>query len=187
MPASQLRYEELLMFDRAITLFGRTPVDASHFDATVDGFQNFLTSTGIQHFSAREMVTPNHKDIARRLGYDEFLPEQAWWDRGAALAACADVLREAVGEPVRMRNWWRPRDYNSEVGGAAGSDHVTAHGVDLDYRSADSRRIAEAQLREWQRDEDWLEMSLGLGGRTTHVGIGSPRGRRDWTYDSYSP
>lgn len=175
------------MWDRAVALFGRTPVSPDFFDATVDGFQAFLTGTGIRFFSPHEMVVPNHPDIARRLGFEQLLPEQAWWDRGAALAACADELRAAVDEPVRMRNWWRPREYNSQVGGAASSDHVTAHGIDLDYRSADSLRIAEARLREVEAEAPWLELSLGLGARTTHVGLGSPKGSRDWRYDGYFP
>lgn len=174
------------MFDRAIGHFNRLALDASFFDHDLDGFQNYLTSSGIRYFSAREMTTPNHPAKARAAGYDTFLPERGWWLRGAALAALADVLRELVGEPVRMRNWWRPAAYNKAVGGKPGSDHVTAHGVDLDYKSQASRRKAEARLREYHDEAPWLEMSLGLGARTTHVGIGSPRGSREWHYDNYT-
>lgn len=175
------------MFSRAIEYFHRIVVEPSGYPRTVEGFQDFLTATGIQHFSAREMTRPNHRDKARDAGFEIFLPEHDWWARGAALASAADALRELVDEPVPMRNWWRPPEYNDAVGGADSSDHVSAHAVDLDYGSQDSRRRAEHRLREYASDAPWLELSLGLGGRTTHVGIGSPRGARDWFYDSYTP
>lgn len=154
---------------------------------TLDGFQSYLDDTGVDHFSAKEMTRPHHPDVAERLGYAEFLPPHSWWPRGAALALLADVLRQAVGEPVHMRNWWRPQPYNSDstVGGASDSDHIIAAGVDLDYRSAESRRTAEGILRRYYETESWLELSLGLGNRTTHVGMLSPQGSRDGTYSSY--
>jgi hypothetical protein len=84
-----------------------------------------------------------------------------------------------------MRNWWRPADYNKAVGGATGSDHIEASGVDLDYASRDDRRKAQHVLEKLQAEHDWLRMSLGLGGVTTHVGILTPRGARTWYYKSY--
>jgi hypothetical protein len=86
-----------------------------------------------------------------------------------------------------MRNWWRPSAYNSDVGGADASDHITGNAVDLDYFSADKRRVAERRLRELYNNEQWLQISLGLGNLTTHIGILSPGRRRDWFYEGYKP
>jgi hypothetical protein len=36
-------------------------------------------------------------------------------------------------------------------------------------------------------NETWLQMSLGLGNQTTHVGILSPGRKRDWFYKGYVP
>lgn len=173
----------------AINRFGGTVSPPTSYPVTQEGFQRYLNHTGVAHFSATEMLRPHKPDIARRLGYDTLLPPHAWWPRGAALALLADELRRLVAEPVDMRNWWRPVSYNREVGGAADSDHVTAHGIDLDYRSADSRRRAETRLRDLFDEEEALEleMSLGLGNVTTHVGLLSPGRRRDWFYSSYVP
>lgn len=175
------------LFTEAITRFGGTFVEPTDHPMTVAGFQEYLGASGVRHFSAREMTTPHNPAVASRLGYDTFLPPHAWWPRGAALALIADELRTLVGEPVKMRNWWRPPAYNQRVDGAADSDHVTGHGVDLDYRSADSRRRAEARLRELAAEHDDLQFSFGLGNQTTHVGILSPGRSRDWTYASYVP
>jgi hypothetical protein len=176
-------YESLL--DAATASFGGTVVDPRDHAMTPAGFQEYLTATGVAHFSARETLTPHDARVASELGYETFLPPHAWWKRGAALALIADELRRLVGEPVKMRNWWRPVEYNRRVDGAEGSDHVTAHGVDLDYRSADSRRRAERRLRELDAAHPDLQFSIGLGNVTTHVGVLSPGRRRQWRYDSY--
>lgn len=182
-------YDEALdtLLQRAIREFGGTLVDPQDYALTEADFQRYLQDTGIDHFSAREMLTPHHENVAQGLGYTLFLPPHAWWRKGAALALLSDELRKLLGEPVIMRNWWRPRPYNAHptVGGAETSDHITATGVDLDYRSANSRRTAERRLRQLYEDAEWLQMSLGLGNQTTHVGLFSPVRRRDWFYDSY--
>ncbi len=177
------------LLQQAIVFFGGNEVDPTGYLMTENGFQSYLDDTGIQHFSAGEMLSPNQLEAANGLGYSLFLPPHVWWPRGATLALLADKLRNMVGEPVKMRNWWRPCSYNEDekVGGASESDHITAHAVDLDYRSSDSRRTAERGLREMYEQETWLELSLGLGYQTTHVGILSPKGQRIWTYSSYQP
>ena len=172
--------------ERAINHLGGIIFDPEAYDLTVEGFQEYLDATGVEHFSAEEMTRPNHPKIAKKYSYDHFLPKYEWWPRGAALGLLADKIRDLVGESVRMRNWWRPKDYNKDVGGAANSDHITAHGIDLDYKSADSRRKAEKWLLDLDNNESWLQLSRGLGGRTTHVGILSPKGRRKWFYKSYT-
>lgn len=183
-------YSDLIddLLERAIKFFGGTAsVNPASFPMTMDGYQEYLDALGVEHFTAQEMLTPNHETTARTLGYKIFLPPHRWWKRGGAHALLADELRKLVAEPVVMRNWWRPTEYNAAVDGAADSDHVTAHAVDLDYRSAASRRKAEKRLRELYNGETWLQMSLGLGGQTTHVGLLSPGRQRDWTYSSYTP
>lgn len=172
-------------WEAAIQLFGGRVVDPAQFPNSQAGFQQYLNATGVQYFSAREMTTPHHPDIAKRLGYTIFLPKHEWWPQAAALAKLADRIRKLVNSPVKMRNWWRPRDYNKAVKGARDSDHITAKGIDLDYRSANDRRQAEAFLKKIRRKQPWLRMSLGLGNRATHVGLLTKRGERTWHYKSY--
>ena len=89
---------------------------------------------------------------------------------------------------MTIRNWWRPEDYNRQPGvdGASGSDHITATALDLDYASPSLRAKAEEFLRSLQARTPWLNMSLGLGASTTHVGLLSPRGHRQWFYAGYA-
>lgn len=174
-------------FSDAIKLFEGIFVNPFNYPKSLNGFQNYLDDTGVIFFSAKEMTTPKNKSIASKYGYKVFLPKQEWWPRGAALAKLADFCRTHAASPVRMRNWWRPKGYNEAVGGKSQGDHPTAHGIDLDYKTIYARRGAESFLKFYQSHYPWLEMSLGLGYRTTHIGIMSPRGRRTWKYKSYKP
>lgn len=152
---------------------------------SVDGFYAFFNSLGIRYFSAAEAITPHSLTLAHALGYTHLLPPASHWARGAALFAMADNVRHVVGVPVAMRNWYRPNDYNARVGGSAESDHLTSHAVDLDFASRRDRAIAEAYVMQWYR-VDFANMSLGVGGASIHLGLWSPKGKRDWRYASYS-
>lgn len=181
--------------------FGGNPVNAYSFVDDETGFQEYLDAVGVTYFDATEIVTPNNPEAAAACGYMILLPGQDEWEKIGALALFADRLRALVGEPVWMRNWWRPDCYNTAVGGAPGGDHPDADAVDLDFLSASSRAIAQAHLcsEYWQQDivdtadiapdadvDPRLNMSVGLGGATIHLGVLSRNGRRFWKYGSYT-
>lgn len=189
LPAVPVQSAASDVFARAIRDLGGTPVPFNQFPDTLDGFETYLRSCGVKHLSARTLTRPNHPQIAHRLGFTNFLPTRQWWPRGAALALIVDKLQAAAGEPIQVRNWWRPSAYNSDrtVGGASHGDHPTANAMDLDYPTEAGRKRAERWLRSLDRQMPYLRLSLGLGGRTTHVGIGSARGRREWHYADWVP
>ena len=177
------------VFSRAIEQFDGEVVDPAQYPTTLAGFQDYLTASGVSDVTADELTLPNHPGIAARIGFERFLPPKRWWPRGAALALLTERLRAIAREPVCLRNWWRPPAYNSNpaVGGAKYGDHPTANAVDLDYSSVADRMRAERWLRSLDRSASWLQLSLGLGAETTHVGIGSPRGHREWHYAGWRP
>ncbi len=177
------------VFSRAIAFFGGRLPDVSRYAATVAGFSEYLKAAGVRSVTAADLTTPHHPDIAARLGFHDFLPPKEWWPRGAALALLAQRLGDAAGQGITIRNWWRPPAYNQDpvVGGARNGDHPTATALDLDYRTAAARARAERMLRSLNSQAPWLGLSLGLGPQTTHVGIGSPRGRREWHYPGWTP
>jgi hypothetical protein len=177
------------LFSRAITLFGGRTLEPSDYPSTVAGFGKYLEAVGVHAIRASDLTTPYHRGVAAKLGFDAFLPPKKWWPRGAALALLTERLNRAAGEHVAIRNWWRPAAYNRDtaVGGAKNGDHPTANALDLDYSSVAARAGAERALRTLDAEAPWLHLSLGLGPRTTHVGIGSARGHREWHYTGWTP
>ena len=173
------------LYDQAIDYFGGTRVDPTRYPVTQEGFGEYIHDVGVEHFDADEMLSPNEPDDAAAVGMDILLPPHRWWPRGAALGLLSDKIRERVGSAVWMRNWFRPRPYNDRVASADLSDHITASSVDLDYSSAADRRTAEEFLNELDDADRWLQLSLGLGNVSIHVGMLSLRHRRRWHYDSY--
>lgn len=181
--------------------FGGDPVNAWDYPATLEGFQMYLNDVGVQFVTAEELALPYNQSAATGCGYDILLPERDQWEKGAALAIFTDQLEDLVGEPIFVRNWWRPPCYNDAVGGAAGGDHPPADALDLDFSSSTSRAIAQQWLCEnyWSQDivtpdqiapgadvDPRLNMSIGLGGVTIHLGVLSDGGRRNWFYGSYT-
>ncbi len=184
-----------------IQRFGGNDVDPFDYPETQDGFQQYLDAVGVTHFAAWEYVIPNNPTVAAGCGYTILLPDRSWWRKGAALGLLADQLRALVNEPVNLRNWWRPDCYNNGVGGAPGGDHPDADALDLDFASERSRADAQRYLCDeyWLQDivapeeiapgsnlNPRLNMSVGLGAITIHVGLLSSNGRRFWKYDSYT-
>src|SRR4051812_12379771 len=176
-------------FESAISFLKGAAANPTAYPASVDGFTAYLRACGVQDYSAEDLTRPNHPDIARRLGYTNFIPPQNWWNRGAALALLAQGIHRAVDAPVAIRNWWRPEDYNRQPGvdGARASDHISATALDLDYATPQVRAKAEQFLRTLSSRAPWMRMSFGLGPVTTHIGLLSPRGSREWHYAGYTP
>jgi hypothetical protein len=177
------------VYSHAIQQLGGSAASLAAYPNTVEGFTSYLKACGLSGVSARELTTPNHPEVAARLGFRNFLPPKAWWPRGASLALLAQSIRAKTSGPVHIRNWWRPAAYNSDprVGGAKNGDHPTANALDLDYSNVADRMRAETFLRRLDARCPWLGLSLGLGAQTIHVGIGSPRGHREWHYAGYAP
>lgn len=146
---------------------------------------DYLKAVGVRHFSGRELGRPRDADLARELGFEDFVPPPDWWPRLAALALQAERLRAYVGGPILVTNAWRPEPYNDRVGGASGSDHIEACALDLRLPTeAAWVKACPWLLEEYKRPE--LSMSLGLGfnpaRRFVHLGMCSLGGNRRWRY-----
>jgi hypothetical protein len=171
----------------AVERLGGKPVDPRSFPETVEGFQQFLDAVGVnrQWSSAVELTRPNHPNIAKTFGFTVFLPKKEKWLKGAALALAQNRLRELVGEPVGINNWWRPPGYNEAVGGKTKGDHPDADALDLNFRSAAAHKKAhDWVLANWYSAEPRLAISLGdypSSPTVMHLGIQSRNGRRKWS------
>lgn len=160
-------------------------VDPLDYEESFDGFKQYIKAIGAERVTAEELLKPHNRSVADDLGYQWLLPKREMWKHLVPLIDMFELVRDAVDAPIYVRNWWRPGDYNAQVGGAAGSDHITAHAFDCDFQTSDHRRIAEKILEDLQDDRRDLQISLGLGDKTIHIGAMSPRGRRTWKYSSY--
>lgn len=184
-----------------IEYLGGDPVNPLAYGPDLDSFQQYLDAVGVQHTTAAEIVEPYNRAVATMCGYTILLPAQDQWEKAGALALFTDELTELIGEPIFMRNWWRPPCYNDAVGGAPTGDHPDADAVDLDFMSATARAEAQRFLCEtyWEQDivtpeeiapgsdlDPRLNMSIGLGAVTIHLGVLSAGGRRSWTYGGYT-
>ncbi len=170
-----------------------------NFEFSAAGLQDYLNEAGINsNFTAKEMVTPNNSSAAQACGHRILLPPQCRWPSGAVQAELATQLRAVIndGDPngkngITIRNWYRPRCYNEKVGGAGQSDHIQARGFDLDFKNPEQRAKAQKYLCELYKEQH-LNLQVGIGCQTLHVGMGSPKrldnypedGPRYWTYAS---
>lgn len=179
------RFQNEPLADRAyaITRLGGRVVDPTKYPYSVRGFEAYLADSGVNTVwsSARELTTPNHPDIAARYGYTVFLPPQVWWPKGAALALMQNRMREHLGKPIPIYNWWRPTEYNVVVGGAPRGDHPDADALDLGFAShADKDKAAEIP-RGLYNSEPILALTIGTyTSPSLHIGIQSRNGRRTY-------
>jgi hypothetical protein len=161
-----------------------------------ESLQSYLDRVGVRHFTARELtqVRPERVALAASLGFADFTPPPAWWPRLALQALAADRLRDVAGEPVSVRNGWRPAAYNAQVGGAPDSAHVRCCALDLVTATPDGwDRAVKWALTAYDDDSRCLNLGVGehRGSRFVHLGTHDVRGgrlsRRRWRYDDGRP
>ena len=154
--------------------------------ADLEAFTRYMDDHGVEFFSAEEVTTPNHPDKALQVGFEVLVPPLHLWPWALLVLKVGDRIRKAVDHPVRLRNLYRPMSYNALVASSdIDSDHPNACAGDFDFANQDHRRVAEDLVRDLSRSLPELELSLGLGARSLHVGVMSPKGKRHWFYDSY--
>lgn len=150
-------------------------------------FGDYLRDNGTVHFSEGEVVTAHHRDKARQAGFADLTPPSHLWPWALLVLKLGDAMRNAVGVPVTLRNLYRPMSYNRLVATSGiTSDHPNSAAGDFDFSAAGQRRTAEDVIRGLAAEHPELEVSMGLGQQTLHVGCLSPKGSRSWFYDGYA-
>jgi len=147
--------------------------DLDCYSDNIDGLRCLLLDCGVVNFTAEEVTRGG-----------TIIPPRERWSTGPLLFWWAQELRDEVGEPVHLRWWYRDEELNKRVGGASGSDHLSASAVDLDFRSRRSLEAARMVL-EPVYESGLFNISLGVGDRTIHLGFYSANGHRRWWYGSY--
>lgn len=180
------REEQLLNSGSALDLSEEFINLEQYSPGTKDDLERYMTDHMVKFFSIDEVVSPNHPDKALEVGLTELIAPLHLWPWVIMVLKVGDLMREAVGRGVRIRNVYRPMSYNKLVASSGiKSDHPNACSGDFDFKSLADRRIAEKAIRELHGNHPQLELSVGLGARTLHVGVMSPKGSRSWFYDSY--
>lgn len=176
--------------DEAYQALGRSYVEPDDGAAKDDAaFAEWLKTLRLRHFAAHEVLRPHNLKVAKRVGITSMRPPIELWGRAGAVLLVCDMIREAVGVSVTLRNLYRSPVYNASVGGAPQSDHVWASGADLDFMKGlfglggrGRARVAEGFVRGLHAAHPGLNLAIGVGERTLHVSVLSPRGSRVWGY-----
>lgn len=170
-----------------IRAFGGRPLPVPT-TATLQTLGEYLRQSGVWRWDAASLTRPNNASVAARYGYQAFVPPLEWFPRWVAMALVAQSLAAHApsGQTPRVRNLYRPADYNADpqVGGESDSYHVTAQAVDVDFAHKADRQAAEAWLRRVYCKNPYLKMGLGVGRSTLHVDLlGDFRRPAQWPYD----
>lgn len=173
----------------AILLLGGHPIEPEGYARSVEGFQAYLNEAGrglVVNTDAEEMCKAHQRDKAEALGYGRYLvPPVGCYPRGVLLALIFQRMRDAAKAPIVIRNWWRPEDYNSRVGGSRGSSHIRAASLDCDFSSPRYCDAARAIIRPLY-ESGLFDMGLGLGHATIHFSaFDSADVGEVWTYGDF--
>ena len=146
-----------------------------------ESLQDYITSFGIEHFGARELLR------LRKAGITAPEPPRSLWPRIIPTLQLSELLRASLGHPLVVGNAYRPPHLNAQVGGAKNSQHIHFSAMDIDLPSAHkSREERDALYREagllFLRYGDALEMGFGLYARTrgTRIHIDTGSRKRYW-------
>ena len=190
--------KEIISYGHMIEKLGGIIFDSLEYENTTEGFQRFLSDVGVVNFSAKEMGYTDNIKKANEFGFENLIPPQGCWYRGAALALLADKLREEVDSSINLTSWYRPTQYNKYIGGSTASDHLQAKAIDLSTKGDVSKRIVMQKyicknfwkddlfgLQAWTENQnERLNISVGIAATFLHIGLGTIPGRRYWTYSS---
>lgn len=174
--------------NHVLELFGYRTPSPDRYQKSIKDLQRYLDDVGIKNFSAKEIATPYHPDIAKKQGWSDglLIPPPACWPHGAACLAIAEKIRTMTGRPLLCANWYRPDPYNAAVAGSsAQGDHPSATAIDIQFTgsSADvraARAIAVPYLQDLYRKELFLALGLYGDERRIHIGVCTGMGKRKW-------
>lgn len=84
-----------------------------------------------ENFDRIEFISKDGRDVP-----DELVPNLI------ELAHNLQVLRDHLGEPVRILSGYRSPEHNRRIGGARNSRHLLAQAADISVRSKTPRQLA---------------------------------------------
>ncbi len=92
------------------------------------------------------------------------------------LANNLQVLRDELGEPIRINSGYRSPTYNRRIGGARDSQHVQARAADITVKSKTPRQLA-AIIERLIRTGKMKQGGLGVYPGFVHYDVRGTRAR----------
>lgn len=92
------------------------------------------------------------------------------------LAHNLQVLRDEVGEPVKLNSGYRTPSYNKKVGGKPASQHLTASAADITVKSKSPKQLA-AIIERLIKEGKMRQGGLGLYPGFVHYDIRGTKAR----------
>lgn len=86
------------------------------------------------------------------------------------LAENLQVLRDYVGEPVRLNSGYRTPSYNKKIGGAPQSQHLLAKAADITVKSKTPKQI-KAIIEKLIKDGKMHNGGIGLYAGFVHYDV----------------
>ena len=122
-------------------------------------------------------LTPNFdlKEFACKDGTP--VPEK-YMDNVILLAKQLQVIRDAIGKPIKINSAYRTPTYNKSVGGASKSQHLTAMAADLNVsglRPTELKEVIEGLIAQGKI----LQGGVGLYNTFVHYDIRGTEARWD--------
>lgn len=92
------------------------------------------------------------------------------------LAENLQVLRDELGEPLRINSAYRHTAYNKKIGGKHNSQHLTASAADITAKSYTPQQIADIVERLVKSKQLWFG-GMGIYPGFIHVDIRKEKAR----------
>lgn len=181
---------------------GDAPPNPYEYPRSRLGLDSYLRACRISHFSAAELCKATGDGASVDglptdpvTGAPVLLPARYAWPRAASILTIAEAVR-AISGPLAVRHWWRPASINAAVGGAAGSDHLSASAIDFAASTGAALTEAFKAFLDplWHSESAIPVWGLSLGHRegsaVVHVGVWAPktigaRRARRWSYSEH--
>lgn len=148
-------------------------------DDEVSDFADLVKSWNLKHFRADELLTKgaahhNADSPAFALNTD---PPRELWPNIKATAQVVDRLRAALDKPVILSSGYRCEAYNTAIGGARHSVHMSFRAIDFVVRGATAPSDWAAALRDMRARG---EFRGGIGTYATFVHVDTRGENADW-------
>lgn len=157
------------------------PPSISEQECRYQQLKEFIERKDLQYVTVDELALPHNKKVADDLGWKFLIPPDQYFVHLLVIHKMLfEPVRHLVGSPIYIRNWYRPDDYNSRVGGSDGSQHRFARAYDMDFVSDVDCDEAYEFILEFRENNKDLKIGIGKGSKTIHIDYGWKE--RDWKY-----